>query len=831
MTSPAYAPTPSYSPDEYQRAKASLADPNLPEKSRAMRTARIAEFEKSQAENDQARGYTQTSQLDPAKEELVKRVRGATRDDALPNASGLKVFSTPTEYEPPVKVNPFSPVSPLSYGAPERNIWHEPSVKDFRAALAAGGSFAERAKAELGKGTYGGGPVAPAPGPNEHASQPTRDITQLGNEPTDPNNYDDVNLERSDTFKAYRDAAWQHALADAVKSGKPIYRLAFTKKLSDAEKATAGAIDTGGAFVGGAGQAATLGLLDPLKRAINPSLATKDRQQRNRNPSAEMAGEFAGGAVGAPEAIVRGSVSALGKKLGGSSLGRLGTSAGAGAITGAADAQVRAIAQSASDALDAGDSAAEMASRIYDSLSLNTTLGGAALGTGAAVTGHALGSAAGQGARSLVGGNAEEVLLHGQDAGLKMGPLGNVEVPKDVSGRVSSAAAQGKKADLVLADELADPLSRERLLQQEAQHRGALEETSRVREALVEPAVVDGSLTTVSKSVGTGDAAQKILSIGSGLSKLTGGADANEIRAIGRRLNSQRQVTPEQLDAHIDALEKRAKSGKEPDPNFLAVKNILLELRDEFHLPDEATSVDNFAIRDKSGNMKPVDGYSGLKKAQETEKTTRQVQNAAMGLPLELKAEPLRMAKAPDPESAQALADSMPPRVKFGPNQRETFVERIATSGNPEGSVRFDHFRDLAALAGDGSSEKLMALKQLRATQNWKQYLGRAINGISPSGGTYLKMNNLLRTVPTLRSLSGGLPKFEATDQVTDIVDRFLESSVPSWGPLNLRGGKPAKFTGAATRDEKGDAAKLTPEETALARAIVQKLLQSQKAQ
>ena len=118
MSSPAYAPAPEYDERKYQKAKASLGDPNLAPELRAGRMAKIADYEKAQAELTQAHGYTQTSQIDPAKEELVKRVRRATKDDTLPNASGLKVYSAPAEFEPPVKTNPFSPMSPVAVAPP-----------------------------------------------------------------------------------------------------------------------------------------------------------------------------------------------------------------------------------------------------------------------------------------------------------------------------------------------------------------------------------------------------------------------------------------------------------------------------------------------------------------------------------------------------------------------------------------------------------------------------------------------------------------------------------------------------------------------------------------
>jgi hypothetical protein len=98
-----------------------------------------------------------------------------------------------------------------------------------------------------------------------------------------------------------------------------------------------------------------------------------------------------------------------------------------------------------------------------------------------------------------------------------------------------------------------------------------------------------------------------------------------------------------------------------------------------------------------------------------------------------------------------------------------------------------------------------------------------------------------------MKSLGGGLgktglPSMEASEQLVSLIDRYVSDlgshggrkhvagrvmgeMVPEAKALNLRGGQPARFVGAATRDEKGDAAKLTPEETALAKAIIKNLL------
>lgn len=675
MTSPAYSPEPSYSPEQYQRAKKALSTGAIPPDKVEVVNTRLAEFEKSQAESDQARGYRQNSQLDPAKEELVKRVRRATRDDTLPNASGLKVYSAPPEFEPPVKANPFSPMSPLAFAPPKNNVWHEPSVKDFRAALSAGGPLADRAKRELGSGAYGDDAPQVPLGPNEHAPYKPKDITQIGNKPTDPKNYDDAVLENSEAFKAYRDAAWQHALADAVAKKQPIYRAAFTQKLSDTEKSIAGAQDTGGAVVGGMGQAATMGLLDPLKRSINPDLAAKDRQQRNRSPKAEMVGEFGGAMVGAPEAIARGTAKVIGKQLGGGPLGRLATSAVAGAVTGGVDAQTRAIAQSAADALEAGDSATEMAKRIYDALSLSTAGGGAAIGGGAGVAGHAIGSTLNAGARKIVtGGEQGPVVERNLASGGKMDWKGQIKEEPRLEDLRHGAAAENKFADEVLAERALDPIATHQLGKQEEAARKAMAETAIAQERL-------GSATVDAKML-----SERVAQLAKEIPGATPRSKSTQtaIRRWARKIRDMENITPAEMDKLEEeiALQARYKGG-DPDPHWNQVGGVVKDFRDEFQF-NEPTA--QFSIRDKLGNPKVVSGYSGMKKGQERALGMAETENRQLGLPKTLEAAPTELPRtaASDAEAGQFIAQhpDMPSVLKYL-NEERAAASRLERGDTP----------------------------------------------------------------------------------------------------------------------------------------------------
>ncbi len=144
-----------------------------------------------------------------------------------------------------------------------------------------------------------------------------------------------------------------------------------------------------------------------------------------------------------------------------------------------------------------------------------------------------------------------------------------------------------------------------------------------------------------------------------------------------------------------------------------------------------------------------------------------------------------------------------------------------------------------------GVSKEYDLIKRMRARADYKKLLAQAMSGVSVGSGgmgnKFFSSNQLLRAVPTLRSLGGGLPRMEATDKLVDLLDRhisqqsgdgrlatgdrILNEMVPEAKVLNLRGGQPAKFIGPATREEKGDDANLSPEETALAKSIIRELM------
>lgn len=821
-----YAPEPEYSYRDYEKAKKLLATGGVPPDKVGIVQTRIAEYEKADAEKTQALGYTQSSSVGAAKDALVAKVRRVARDDSLPNASGLKAFGDKTEYEPAVKANPFNPLMPM--GAQERTIWQEPTVKDFRAALAANEALRSKAQAEMSAGAYEASPDVAEVSPNAHAPLKVRGIEDYGSGTASVEQIDDPQLEQSEAFKAYRDAAWAHALADAVAKNRPIYRAAFTNKLSDAEKQIASIQDKGGSFVGGLGQGATMGLLDPLKRAINPSLAAEDRRQRNRNPNYEMAGELSGSMVGAPNALARGSAKLLERALGKSTLGRAAASTGAGAITGGVEAQTRAVAQLAADAIDASDSATEALAKVYESLSLAPGLQGALIGGGVGLGTHVLGSGANSAGKKIVTSGEGDtgrgaVVKQNLETGGKMDWAGQIKTEPEIENLTHRAPAD-VPADEILARRIAKPMAETRRLEQEAAAREADAATSAARERL-------GGQT-----VPVEDTAARLDKYADGLVDDTA---ASEVRKVARKLRKASLLSPKELDDYIDMVDQKAgyDSGKKLDKkrsHFVEMGKILREERDTLQY-DEPTNPGGFKLRDSRGNVKTNSDYSAMK----TELSERQhkfnEENERLGLPMEVKV-------GPQP----ATAGDNPPNVRLSPTEDDKFVRGIQGAGSPGKSIQTKAQERLAGKSGVAKEYAL--IKKMRARGDYRKMLGQAMHGISagPNGisNKYLSSNQLLRLVPALKSFGGGL-EVEATDELVDLLDRYLEEQagrgrealgnrvmrdmVPEAKALNLRGGQPAKLLGSARRDEKGDSAPLTPEERALVGALVKKLTEINK--
>jgi hypothetical protein len=582
---------------------------------------------------------------DPKRREMVENVRRATEDESLPNSSKLKALNAPTEWKPKQIQNPFSS---LPVADKDKQYFYEPSLEQFKEAISSG-ALSKQLEREF-------------PG-------------QKGEIPPEW-------LEGSKTFKAYKDAAWKHELAAAMKENRPIVRVEFSKDIGPLEKLQAEGLDKATSFATGALSGASMGTADPVIRAVAPEGAEAERRSRMRNPTAAFVGEVAGSLspIGLPGLLAKGVSKGLGYVgLGNKGVSGLAKSTVAGGLTGAADANIRAIAQSAADALDAGESMAEAAGRIYDTVAsqqtLERALAGGAIGAGMGAGGHVVGSLADKGARAVVGGDAMPILQHGAESGVGMSKLGGPVLPKDLELKVSAANAQRANADDLLAESSIEPMAAQRLTEQENLASRAEADTVMARERLA------------GATVPTGPMADEIKRIAAEMPAATpqGQAASKNLRRFAQRLARREKLSPEEIDnfmAEVDAQAKQA-TGK-PDPVWNKVSAVLKGGRDDL---GEATAVDNFAIRDKFGEKKAVSGYSGMKTRQSNEQRIQEFENRQMGLPEKLKGEPVEIGRSSaTDEEAGAFLGQEPElaRVQRFLNEDRAVASRLERGNTPQ---------------------------------------------------------------------------------------------------------------------------------------------------
>lgn len=645
-----------YSQEQYERAKTAVTSGGIPPEKVPVVQSRIAQYE-----DDRARGYLpapadegrlpqpaidvapkakkpklNAAQMqgyeidlssdtplrnmadDPERAQFIAKVREATKDDSLPNASKLKVFNDPPDYEG-------KPMLPgLLGGLPKpRQYFYEPSVSEFREVLS--------------------------------DSSLSRQLQREFSLVNDPTKMSDEEIQKSRTFAAYRDAAWKHALADAMRNGTPISRVEFSNKLGTVEKLQAKALDPVTSFNTGVLSGATMGASDPLIRSVAPETAEAERRSRLRSPNAALAGEIIGALNprGAPSKLAAGTGRVLGK-LGLKSTGLSGAAKGiaAGAATGAIDANARAIAQAASDALDAGESAVEAASRIYSTLKpdqmIDRTLSGAGLGAAMGAGGELLGAGAGKLARSVVGSDTNlPVLSKANASGVKMSGTGEPVLPADLNAEVNAARALRANADERIAERSVQPLANQRLAEQEKLVSNAVRDTETARGKL-QGATVDMR--------GVADELKAMSDEMPGLTP-EGAAKKTALRRFARKVLREGNITPERMDALIEEADAQAnQGGKQPDPTWNRASAALRKGRDEFQY-DEPTRADNYAIRDAEGNATNTSDYGGMKTKQSVERFQFEKENQTMGLPRTVESAPVRLGNSSDETAGRFLAE------------------------------------------------------------------------------------------------------------------------------------------------------------------------------
>jgi hypothetical protein len=371
--------------------------------------------------------------------------------------------------------------------------------------------------------------------------------------------------------------------------------------------------------------------------------------------------------------------------------------------------------------------------------------------------------------------------------------------------------------------------------------------------------VAGAAPSRVPVTVSTRDAADKIERLANDMPRLTNEAVAKsrKIQNIAAKLRETREMDAAALDREISGLDDLAKNTgqKAPDKDLVAVSNFLRELRDELKYPkgvdEEVTAVDNFAIRDPEGNVKVLGDYSGMKARQYKEQSKAEFENDLLGLPRKLKAEPMELGDAPGEEELMALAEGKTPKVLMTATERGRARDTVRSVGDVDNLSRSTAIMDAGERAGVGGNLKL--IQKLRDRQDWRKLLGEAFSGISVGpgriGNKYLSANKMLRAVPTLKSLSGGLPRtgkpqMEASDQLVNLLDKALAEAggaesrkalgdqildkmvpeLPGGALLRLRGGQPARSLGAITNDETGKSPELSDEDREVVMAIIRKL-------
>lgn len=557
---------------------------------------------------------------DPQRSEFIANVRKATRDEKLPNASKLKVFSDPADYEG-------KPMLPgMMGGLPKpRQYFYEPSLEEFREVLKTGAL-------------------------NDQLRKEFNLVPKI-------ESILDKDLEESTTFKAYKDAAWKHALAEAMREGTPISRVEFSKKLGTLEKAQAVSLDPVTAFNTGVLSGSTLGGFDPVLRFFAPETAEAERRSRSRNPTAAFAGEVVGAINprGAPAKLAGGINGLLGRVgLGSKGLSEVVRGVASGAATGAIDVNARAIAQAASDALDAGDSAVEAAERIYATMNpeqvMDRTLVGGGMGAVGGLAGEALGKLASMGARKIVGNDSAFPILNaGRSSGVKMDWKGSPILPKELEAEVLAARSSTPvaTADERIAARSVQPLANQRLAEQEQFVSKAVRDTEAAR----------GKLRGV--TVNMRSVADELTDMANEMPGLTpdGAAKKTALRRFARKVAREGDLTPERMDALIEEADAQAKqAGKEPDPTWNRASAALRKGRDEFQY-DEPTKVDNYAIRDAEGNVSNTSDYGGMKTKQSVERFQFEKDNQTMGLPRTIDAAPVRLGDSSDETAGRFIAE------------------------------------------------------------------------------------------------------------------------------------------------------------------------------
>lgn len=500
------------------------------------------------------------------KRQALEATKQAFRDEKLKNASKLKVFDTPPDYDP--KPVPGQVLSSLS-GYKPTTRYFEPTANEFRQVLAETPQLATKFREQY------------------------PDSTELKDIPDDK-------LTGSDAFGIYADARWQHALADAMKSRTPIKRVAFTDtdwmgggqakdangvvKPNDRKPSLADLMDITSAAGTGALQGASMGLYDTSLSAIGADeMRDQGRGSVDRHPIIGKAGELAGALSkrGLPSRLVR-AASKIGRPT--SLIGRAAKAGAVGAGTAVLDENVRSAAKLASDAIDAEDSAKQAMMRIGEGLPgvrFGTAALGAGMGAGADIFGAGLGRVAEGAPKAL---DLQAPLQHLEASGGQLGPMGGPKLAPRAQAWANRGAKARSTAQDLISEGAVQPMARQAMLEQEAALRAANQETGSAQ----------ASLEGV--TLPTEQTAEAIRAQAQAIRPVTPQARSQQkqLLEIYRNFKALKNVSPADLDEainQIDDVAQQWKATKRSTEGLDAVSKQLRGLRDQFPATDEATDV------------------------------------------------------------------------------------------------------------------------------------------------------------------------------------------------------------------------------------------------
>ena len=569
------------------------------------------------------------------------------------------------------------------------------------------------------------------------------------------------------------------------------------------------------------------------------------RGSMERHPVLSTIGSVAGAMDprGLPGRLT-GGLSKLGNPK--SLLGRMGKAGAVGAASAVIDENARAAANLAADALDAEMTATEAASHLMQNLPgfrPGTVALGGGMGAGIDAFGALMGKAS-SGIQNM--DHLRAPLERARRSGVTLGAMGDPKVPKGASDLEFRAASNRTTPSQQVAEEIAGPLATQRLMEQEAATRSALGET-----ALAQIGLENARLPTHE----TGKRIQA-LAAGPAITRMSENSKRT-VERIAEQLMGYKRVSVENLDEFIQQVDKAAgfdQARGKPNAELVAVSKELKELRDNFAGMEDPTIVDGpdgqptlaeprpepvAGLRDAEGNVKATEGYSALKTRQSKMRRFHGDMNEMMGLPRELTAEPVvteRINKGLfNTETPEELVKRQAPEVRLSPNEVRAFGQAIGNANGLDNSNTRKLVKDLAERAGPKLLAKVEHLEQLLDAGDIKRALGRGMEGINlrtEGMAGILRREQLLRLVPTLESLSGGLPKAPRSEATELAVKRFGEF-IPVLKAAAMRGGAPARGVGAyERRDEQPKGMpKFSAEEAEFWLKVVDKLSGEMKPQ